>query len=468
MKARIASTLALTCVGVLVAPAGGAFAGESDEIRPFTVPEPARAGTGTAAGVSGAAGSLSGAAGGLARGEWAGAAAAAALPITTRLSPLVFQAAMIRALSGAARSRYLNTRMSGMVMDVWTGEVLWSHYSYKTRMPASTQKVMTAFTVLRSMDADKQFVTRTNQSNANPGNVYLTGAGDPSLTLTRLKSLARRTATALKERGATAVNVYVDDTVFPKPTATSGWKASYLKTDVQLVRGLTLAGYRGSDGTAAAGKYFAGYLTAYRVKGRYAGRGGTPNDSTFLADSWSASVRSMVRTMLAFSINDYAEYLLRHAARSQGMTVTTRNAIANEYRQLADAGVSLSGYRAYDGSGLSRSNRMPARTLAETVRELYRDSGDREIAFAWSGMPRAGQTGTLRTRFRVKTQVCARGRVLAKTGSLSDAVGLAGIAQGTDGRDRVFVLMENGLTKGNSVRLAMDQVATAVVGCRLG
>ncbi len=468
MKARaLAPTLALTLAGLLAVPGGPAYAGESDQIAPFSVPEPAGAGAGLDAsgtanrGVSGAAASLS-------QAPRAAAYGFAALRPTTRLSPALFQAAMVRAMSGAARSRYLGARLSGIVMDVQTGQVLWNHNSYQARIPASTQKVMTAFTVLRSMNPNQQFVTRTAQSTANPANVYLTGAGDPSLTAARLKSLAQRTAASLRAKGARTVNVYVDDTVFPKPTATTGWKASYLKSDVQLVRGLTLAGYRGSDGTAAAGTAFAKYLTAYQIRGIYRGRAVTPTANTRLADSWSASVRTLVRSMLAYSNNDYAEYLLRHAARAQGLRPTTSNSVTNQLRKLSAAGISTSGYRAYDGSGLSRSNRMPSRTLAETVRALYTNSSDREVAFAWSGMPRAGQTGTLASRFRAKTQVCAKGRVLAKTGTLGDVVSLAGIAQGTDGRDRAFVLLENGLPAANSVRTAMDQVATEAVGCRLG
>ncbi|MBK9099999.1 MAG: D-alanyl-D-alanine carboxypeptidase [Austwickia sp.] len=462
----LAPALALALAGLVAAPLAPALAGESDQITPFVVPEPsglsniARSTSGVAAGAGSSAGTSAA--------LRAAASGVAAARVTSRLEPALFQAAMVSALRGAASSRYLSTRMSGMVLDAESGEVLWSHYSYKAKMPASTQKVMTAFTVLRSMNPEEQFVTTTSQSVANPGNVYLTGAGDPSLTATRLKSLALRTATALKAKGARTVNVYVDESVFPAPTGTPGWKASYLRSDVQVVRGLTLAGYRGKDGAAAAGAAFAKYLTAYKVTGVYRGRGATPAETERLADSWSASVRSMVRTMLAYSVNDYAEYLLRHAARAQGMPATARNAIANQVGKLGAAGISTAGYRAYDGSGLSRSNRMPARTLAETVRALYVDPAAREVAFAWSGMPRAGQTGTLRSRFRAKTQVCAKGRVLAKTGTLNDAVSLAGIAQGSDGRDRAFVLLENGLTKASSVRLAMDSVATAVVGCRLG
>ena len=49
---------------------------------------------------------------------------------------------------------------------------------------------------------------------------------------------------------------------------------------------------------------------------------------------------------------------------------------------------------------------------------------------------------------------------------LGDVVGLAGVAKGADGRDRVFAFLENGNTKTASVRNAVDTLATATVGCR--
>ena len=91
---------------------------------------------------------------------------------------------------------------------------------------------------------------------------------------------------------------------------------------------------------------------------------------------------------------------------------------------------------------------------------------DHAVAFAWGAMPRAGQTGTLRSRFRAPGQRCAVGKVVAKTGTLGDAVGLAGIAEGVDGRRRVFAFLENGNRQTSAVRSAMDTMGTAVVGCR--
>jgi D-alanyl-D-alanine carboxypeptidase/D-alanyl-D-alanine-endopeptidase (penicillin-binding protein 4) len=172
--------------------------------------------------------------------------------------------------------------------------------------------------------------------------------------------------------------------------------------------------------------------------------------------------------MLATSNNDYAEFLLRHAAIARGTTPSWSGSIAMMTRTLVDAGIPTGGLRIADGSGLSRANRMPVATLAAVLTELWTDPDDAAVAFAWGAMPRAGQSGTLVDRYRLPQHSCAQGLVLAKTGTLTDAVALAGVARSVDGTDRVFVLIENGIVGRNTaVRRALDTLATAVVGCRL-
>ncbi|MDO5628467.1 MAG: D-alanyl-D-alanine carboxypeptidase [Mobilicoccus sp.] len=370
-------------------------------------------------------------------------------------------------LDGAARSQYLGARMSGVVLDSETGTELWAHRATVTRMPASTQKVMTALSTLESMDPDAQLVTRAFQSRAHRTNIYLKGAGDPSLTSAKLRSLAERTAANLKAQKRTSVRLYADATIFPAPTSAAGWKASYLRAgEVQPVRGLTLARYRGADGSIAAARTFAAHLKAFGVTATVSGHARTPERSTEMAASWSAPVSALVARMLLVSDNDYAEYLLRLSALEAGRAPTWGESLAHQRRVLDGVGVPMTGYVNSDGSGLSRSNRMPVRTLAGAVDLLWSNPAHRQIAFAPGAMPRAGQTGTLRARYTAPTQRCARGRVLAKTGTLGDAVALAGVAQGVDGRTRVFATVQNGGGRAAAVRTAVDGVATAAVGCR--
>ncbi|GAB49949.1 D-alanyl-D-alanine carboxypeptidase/D-alanyl-D-alanine-endopeptidase [Mobilicoccus pelagius] len=375
-------------------------------------------------------------------------------------------AAMRARLDAGAQSRYLAGGFSGIVLDEASGATLWSRNSARTRMPASTQKVLTAYTVLHSTSPQTQLVTRTFRSRANPGNVYLKGAGDPSLSSARLRTLAARTAAELKKDGRTSVTVYADASVFPAPVSATGWKRSYVPGEVQPVRGLTLAGHRGTNGSIAAANSFAGSLHKAGVNATVGGAGVTPQSAVQVGESWSAPVSSLVGRMLAVSDNTYAEYLLRIAAKESGLRPTWTNSLTHQRAMLSRGGVPLAGYVNKDGSGLSRANRMPVRTLATTVDRLWDDPSTRRVAFAWGAMPRSGQTGTLRSRFRAPAQRCAMGRVMAKTGTLGDAVALAGVAEGVDGRRRVFAFIENGSTRTASVRSAVDTLGTAVVGCR--
>lgn len=385
---------------------------------------------------------------------------------TASLAAAGLDPAIARSLSTGAQSRYLGPYLSGRVVDRATGRAVWSHNATRVRMPASTQKVLTALTVLRSTPAASRLGTRSLQSRANPGNVYLRGGGDPTLTTTRLAALAATTSAKLKSQGRNRVNLYLDDTVFPRPTMATGWKSSYISgQEVQHVRGLTLARYRGADGTVAAGNAFRAQLKKRGITVATFGRAAAPAARTELSATWSTTVGAIVAHTLSVSDNDYAEYLLRIAALEAGLYPTWTNSLAHQRATLARAGVSTTAYRAYDGSGLSRANRVPTATLTSAISALYARPADRAVVFAWGAMPRSGQTGTLRARYRSGAARCATGRVIAKTGTLGDVVALAGIARGVDGRDRVFAFLENGRRETAATRAAVDALAARAVGC---
>ncbi len=395
--------------------------------------------------------------------------ARAAAPATTSLPAAVFQARLLDSLSSTATaSKYLGPALSGLVIDRETGQTVWSSNLGSARLPASTQKVITAYTVLRSLPLSTQFVTTVNLEGPQSRTIYLRGGGDPSLGPLRFKALAENTARDLLARGLTSARLQVDDTALPPASLANGWKTSYLAGDVQYVRGLTLYGYRGADGTLAAGKVFAAHLTKLGITTKLVGRAVTPSSSLRVATSASAPVSQLLAVMLSESNNDYAEYLSRHAARAGGKPATFAGAAAQQRSVLASAGVPLSGFASYDGSGLSRSDRMPVATMAAVLNRLLTNDTYRDVAFGYGAMPRAGQTGTLRSRFATPYQACARGRVLAKTGTLNGVVGLAGLAKGSDQRDRIFVLLNNGSSDTSKVRSAIDTMATIVVGCQLG
>ncbi|WP_313410225.1 D-alanyl-D-alanine carboxypeptidase, partial [Aeromicrobium sp.] len=129
---------------------------------------------------------------------------------------------------------------------------------------------------------------------------------------------------------------------------------------------------------------------------------------------------------------------------------------------LDRAGVSTEGLVLHDGSGLSRQNRIAARTLADAVAAATRTP---RLASILSGMPVGGYSGTLDDRYGQLGD--ARGLVRAKTGTLTGVHTLAGVATLSGGRPVAFAVMANGTEDVNPfvTQAALDRVAAAMVGC---
>ena len=83
-----------------------------------------------------------------------------------------------------------------------------------------------------------------------------------------------------------------------------------------------------------------------------------------------------------------------------------------------------------------------------------------------TGLPVAGFTGSLEYRF-TDTAPPARGRVRAKTGTLTGVSALAGVATDLDGTTVTFVLVADrvALVKTLAAREALDAAAAAIAGC---
>jgi len=90
-----------------------------------------------------------------------------------------------------------------------------------------------------------------------------------------------------------------------------------------------------------------------------------------------------------------------------------------------------------------------------------------ELAPAMTGLPVAGWVGSLSRRFNFDAEP-GRGRVRAKTGTLTGVSGLSGIAVDTRGTPFVVVLMADGFKPEQTldVRDALDDAITAVATCR--
>lgn len=348
-------------------------------------------------------------------------------------------------------------------------------------VPASTTKLVTAAAVLQALGPSRTFVTRVVRPT--PGRVVLVGGGDPFLASSPpdastyparadVRTLARRTARALRADGVRRVRLGFDDSLFTGPAVSPRWPADYVPDVVTPVHALWVDQGLGPEGRSedpprSAAVAFAASLRAngVRVAGRpsatrVARRAGT------VASVASAPLSGIVEQTLQVSDNEAAEVLLRQAAIATGRPGSFSGGRAAVRELLSEMGVELRRREVlWDGSGLSRESRLRPATLVDLLRAASAP-GRPELRAVVTGLPVAGYLGSLADRFD-SGDPRAPGRVRAKTGTLSNVFSLAGIASGPDGAPVVFALMADRirLPRTLAARQAMDEAAAALAGC---
>ncbi|MBV8048170.1 MAG: D-alanyl-D-alanine carboxypeptidase/D-alanyl-D-alanine-endopeptidase [Paludibacterium sp.] len=164
--------------------------------------------------------------------------------------------------------------------------------------------------------------------------------------------------------------------------------------------------------------------------------GRAPAGARVLAEVTSDPLARVLPDVNKFSNNPMARSLfltLGRVAPASGDTVADADRAVRETlaaHALSDRGLTLE-----NGSGLSRSERLPVRLLGEVLREAARGPYAAEFL---ASLPLAGQTGTLKHRF-----VDLGPALRLKTGTLKDVVALAGYWQGADGRRLAIVAVVN-------------------------
>jgi D-alanyl-D-alanine carboxypeptidase/D-alanyl-D-alanine-endopeptidase (penicillin-binding protein 4) len=197
-------------------------------------------------------------------------------------------------------------------------------------------------------------------------------------------------------------------------------------------------------------------------------RAHAPENSVDVASASSAPLGEIVERTLAVSDNQAAEVLARHvglAERQQGSFQAGTAAVVEVVRRL---GVPVAGARLYDGSGLSRSDRLTPESLAGVLR-LAESPAHPELRQVFTGLPVAGFTGSLQYRF-AKGPAQARGRVRAKTGTLTGVHALAGVTDAASGARMIFVVVADAVSplKDFKAQTLIDRIAGALGACTCG
>ena len=376
---------------------------------------------------------------------------------------------MVTNLGTRVLDQRLGANVSGVVLDSASDRTLWDHNGATALMPASNTKLATATAALTVLGPDHRFTTQVVYGN---GTLTLVGGGDRTLTGADLAEMASTAVAGLKAAGLTSVKVAVDDSLFPEPTLANGWNTGYYPDSVAPVRALVVDGRHVEDTSLDAGQLFAQKLTAAGVGVDGAVTRATASTGDVpVAQHRSAALSDIVHKMIKVSDNDIAETLLRATALAAGRPATFEGG-TEVVRQVLSLqyGVSLDHFEIYDGSGLSRANRIPAATLAEILELLTEPRYDRTLGSIRDGLPVAGEAGSTLGpewgRFDDANSKCAVGKVRAKTGTLTGAIALSGLTQGKDGKWKVFSFVENGSTADpNAIKDAMDGLAATVNGC---
>jgi D-alanyl-D-alanine carboxypeptidase/D-alanyl-D-alanine-endopeptidase (penicillin-binding protein 4) len=399
----------------------------------------------------------------------------------------VSPAAVQRVLAPLVHSRKLGKHVVVDVAAASDGTVVYRHGVGRVT-PASTMKLLTTTAAMESLGPQHRFAT-TVVGTPSSARIVLVGGGDPLLASSQqaagngyparadVTTLARETARALRAAGRAKVRLGYDATLFTGPRVNPHWEPSYIPDNViSPVTSLwvdegrrTGSSYRTSDPAAAAAQVFRDALQRRGIKVVGATRtvkapgeaaGGQP-----LATVRSAPLAQIVQHVLEVSDNEGAEVLAHQVGLARGKGGSFAGGAAAVREVLGSLGIDTRGDAIYDGSGLSRHDRLSPRTLLSVLETV--SSGDHpQLRPVIANLPVAGFTGSLKYRFD-KGDPAGLGTVRAKTGTLSGVHGLAGSATSRDGVVMVFVAIADRVKMRNTLdaRQLVDRMAGALGGC---
>ncbi|MEV6544310.1 D-alanyl-D-alanine carboxypeptidase/D-alanyl-D-alanine-endopeptidase [Streptomyces sp. NPDC051665] len=369
----------------------------------------------------------------------------------------------------------LGTRHTAAVVDVSTGKRLYGVGADAALTPASTTKIATATAALSAMGADHRLTTRA-ALEPDTKELVLVGGGDPTLTAHKdaegwasLRTLADKTAVALKKRGVSEVTLSYDKTLY------SGAELHPIGVNENLAPVSALMADEGrtddsssgpvlrvKDPAADAAEKFAGFLKDHGITTTSPGPSKATGRAATLATVSSPPLSDIVERMLTNSDNDIAEALARQTAVATGKRADFHGGAAAIQAQLTKLQLPVKGAVFNDGSGLNRDDRLTADLLTALLVRAGSPAHP-ELRPVLTGLPIAAFTGTLTTRYTDATG--AAGVVRAKTGTLTGVNTLAGTVVDKDGQLLAFAFMASDTTNTLEAQAALDHTATALAAC---
>ena len=370
--------------------------------------------------------------------------------------------------------------LAGSVALLPGGEVLWEVGAESSIVPASVLKIVTARAALRVLGPEFRFTTRV-VAGSEPGEVWLVGGGDPTLTRTRagattyytdparLSDLVGQVVDALGDAppAEAFARVGVDSSRYNAfPTWNDTWRPNAAALGfVTPVTALMVDGgrldpsgrlaQRTTDPVGQAGEAFRRQLAeATNFWRSEAVTGVAPSGGRVLADVASPPLSVLLDQMIRDSDNQIAEALIREVAVA--LNVDSLDDAARY--GLPDSSVSPEVFFADDGSGLSHNNVMTATVTTDLLVDLVGDAESQVIIDAFA---RPGEPGSLQRRFVGWEE--AWPDISGKTGSLVGVRSLAGIIDGED--PLVYSVFITGQRVDDQTRDVIDRLVAEFRAC---
>ena len=324
------------------------------------------------------------------------------------------------------------------IVNLTTGEVVYSYAAQQRMRPASTEKVVTAITALDMLGPHYQFLTQLLttaplRDGVLQGDLYIKGGMDPLLTAADVRTLAAR----LKAAGVRRVTGRLLADASLKDEDEYGWGWCW-DDDNPTLTPLLLGG---KPGLAAQ------MLTALKNAGITLAKGVAKGVAPATARCLAAFYRPLAEVLLPMmkeSDNLCAESVFYQLGRS-------RKLIAPRIYQILNA----EGSSVADGSGLSLYNYQTPEVF---TRLLAYAAARPDSIFnpLLEALPIAGIDGTLKKRM---TGTPAAANVRAKTGSVTAISTLVGYTtQRSTNQLMAFAIMNQGVSRMAEGRNFQDKV----------
>lgn len=360
----------------------------------------------------------------------------------------------------------LGTVRTACVVDVATGRRVYEKGAADPMTPASTIKIATSVAALSALGPDHRIPT-TVVASEDARSLTLVGGGDPTLDSAGLRTLADRTARALRDRGVTRIRLAYDTSLYAGPlrhpigpNVNISPVSALMVGEGRVDEKSTGAATRSGDPAGDAARAFGRLLTERGVASSAAPAPGRAAAGTKpLARVLSGPLSALVERALTNSDNDIAEALARQTALATGEEASFAGGERAVTGQLKRLGLPLAGARFADGSGLNREDKLTAGLLT-TLLIRAADPAHPELRPVLTGLPVAGFSGTLQSRYTETSP--GTGLVRAKTGTLSGVNTLAGTVVAPDGRLLAFAFLAANTPSREAAQPALDRLAAAL------